>query len=130
MQLQMQNYGLGIMVITAWTGVASADFNQSSICKLLELDFAHLNKKKVMRDHQIDLMQGDFKKHICDPADLLVLVIDEVSFLVPEALHHIDIQLQRLRGVYDVPFGGVLIILAGDFLQKIHQAVFPLLNNL
>jgi hypothetical protein len=49
---------------------------------------------------------------------LLVFTIDEVSFLLPEALYHVDVQLRRLRGLPDVPFGGVALILAGDFWQK------------
>ena len=47
-----------------------------------------------------------------------MLVIDEISFVISSVLHHLDIQLQRLRAVYDVPFGGVILILAGDFHQK------------
>ena len=45
----------------------------------------------------------------------MVLTVDEVSFLVPESMHQVDVQLRRLRGVPDVAFGGVAIILAGDF---------------
>ena len=59
-----------------------------------------------------------FTDAACDPASLLVFTIDEVSFLVPEALHRVDVQLRRLRGLPDVPFGGVAVILAGDFWQK------------
>ena len=66
----------------------------------------------------ITIMQANFSKIYCEPKDLLVLVIDEISFVVSSVLHHLDIQLQRLRGVYDVPFGGVILILAGDFHQK------------
>eukprot|EP00973_Karenia_brevis_P012130 1645557-Karenia_brevis.AAC.1 len=61
---------------------------------------------------------GAFRDSACDPDRLLVFVIDEISFLVPEALEMINIQLQRLCGEIDVPFGGVLILLAGDFTQK------------
>jgi hypothetical protein len=47
-----------------------------------------------------------------------VLTIDEVSFIQPEALHLVDIQLRRLCGRPDIPFGGIALILAGDFWQK------------
>ena len=106
------------MVITAWTGVAAAPFATKTLCSLLKLDFKQMDKEKVMDQSKIAAMRAEFAQVICDPDELLSLVIDEVSFLVPEVLHQIDIQLQHVRGKYNVPFGGVAIILAGDFWQK------------
>ena len=55
---------------------------------------------------------------------------DEISLLVPEALEMINIQLQRLCGELDVPFGGVLILLAGDFTQKLPPNAISLAETL
>lgn len=44
------------------------------------------------------------------------LVIDEVSMLKASLLDKIDYIFRRIRGV-DLPYGGVQIILVGDFLQ-------------
>ena len=118
MQQELLRYNLGHMLVTAWTGIASAPFGTQTLCSLLKLDFKKLDADKPMTGDQISIMQANFSKIYCEPKDLLVLVIDEISFVVSSVLHHLDIQLQRLRGVYDVPFGGVILILAGDFHQK------------
>ncbi len=51
-----------------------------------------------------------------------VLVVDEVSALTPIMLVALD---EVLRQVYDrdKPFGGISIILTGDFDQKLQQSI-------
>ena len=55
-----------------------------------------------------------------------MLVIDECSFLVPESIHCVDVHLRPLRNSPDTPFGGVAIILAGDFRHKPSPSGVPL----
>ena len=114
----MRRLGLGGMVITAWTGVASAPFGSPTLCSLLKINFTSMATEKPMTEESLNLWRARFAEMACDPAELLVFTIDETSFLVPEALHCVDVQLCRLRGVSDVPFGGVAVLLAGDFWQK------------
>eukprot|EP00959_Pyramimonas_sp_CCMP1952_P264248 5526089-Pyramimonas_sp.AAC.1 len=71
-----------------------------------------------MTDDAIQALRADFTQAVCRPEDMLVLVIDECSFLVAEALSHVDVQLRRLVNEPDAPFGGIAVILAGDFWQK------------
>ena len=118
MQQELLRYNLGLMFITAWTGIASAPFGTQTLCSLLKLDSKKLDTDRPMTEDQISAVQADFAKIYCEPKDLLVLVIDAISFVVSSVLHHLDIQLQRLCAVYNVPFGGVSLILAGDFHEK------------
>lgn len=52
-------------------------------------------------------------------AHMQVLIIDEVSMVSAEMLYLIDIHLQVVRDTLR-PFGGVQIVLAGDFFQYEH----------
>ena len=63
-------------------------------------------------------IRTEYARYFGEPSDLAVFVIDQASFLEPAALHWVDKLLRWLVGEPDVPFGGVLLILAGDFLQK------------
>jgi len=114
----MLEEGLGEMVVTAWTGVAAAPFGSPTLCTLLKIQFARMKHTEAMNEDAINAMVGAFRDSACAPDRLLVFVVDEMSFLVPEAIEMINIQLQRLCGELDVPFGGVLLLLAGDFTQK------------
>lgn len=46
-----------------------------------------------------------------------VLVIDESSMMPPDLLEKLDLLGRRLRRQPDLPFGGIQLILAGDFFQ-------------
>ena len=48
---------------------------------------------------------------------LRALVIDEVSMLHGRFVLILDLLLRKARSIWDVPFGGVQMILVGDFLQ-------------
>ncbi|CAK0867394.1 unnamed protein product [Prorocentrum cordatum] len=109
---------LGVMAITAWTGVASAPLGSPTLCSLLKIDFARLSNAASMTDDAIQALRADFTQAVCRPEDVLVLIIDECSFLVAEALSHVDVQLRRLVNEPDAPFGGIAVILVGDFRQK------------
>jgi DNA replication protein DnaC len=46
-----------------------------------------------------------------------VLIIDEISMILPEFFEKASQILCHVRGVHSVPFGGLQVILLGDFLQ-------------
>ncbi|CAK0798449.1 unnamed protein product [Prorocentrum cordatum] len=102
---------LGAMAIAAWTGVASAPFGSPTLRSLLKIDFARLSNAASMTDDAIQALRADFTQAACRPEDLL-------AFLVAEALSHVDVQLRRLVNEPDAPFGGIAVILVGDFWQK------------
>lgn len=45
------------------------------------------------------------------------LIIDEVSMIPGQLLNYLDWHLRHVRGVKDAPFGGVQLVMVGDFLQ-------------
>lgn len=46
-----------------------------------------------------------------------VLIIDECSMISPELFSKLDIVARNVRGILDAPFGGIQVILCGDFFQ-------------
>ena len=48
---------------------------------------------------------------------IAMLIIDEISALKPEFLAIIDQRLRTLTGKYDEEFGGLAVILMGDFFN-------------
>ncbi len=63
-------------------------------------------------------IRAGFALYFGEPTDLLEFVIDEVSFIDSAALHWVDKLLRLLVNQPSVPFGGILLTLAGDFWQK------------
>ena len=49
-------------------------------------------------------------------AALLMIILDEVSFVKHQDLWLLDARLRQIMGV-DLPFGGLHVVLFGDFLQ-------------
>ena len=58
-----------------------------------------------------------------------VLIIDEDSMLGVQSLMKIDIRCRELKGLPNVPFGGLSIILIGDFFQLKPVKDSPLYSN-
>ena len=49
--------------------------------------------------------------------DTQLLIVDEVSMMTPELLEKLDLVGRRIRKRPDLPFGGLKLVLAGDFCQ-------------
>jgi len=82
------------MTIHAWSGIGIKDF-------LTEWDIDSMTQKQPLVKR--------FER-------TSVLIIDEVSMLRPEMLDMVD-QVARAMKRLDVPFGGMQVILSGDFFQ-------------
>ena len=117
LQRVVRRLRLGGFVVSAWTGVASAPFGSPTLTSMLGIDFMNLDELKDADEAQIAKMQSTFAAITgCEPDELCAFVIDEISFVEDKGLCQIDRQLRRLTG-HDVPFGGVALIAAGDFIQ-------------
>jgi len=46
-----------------------------------------------------------------------ILVIDEISMVTPDFFVKLDILFRKARQEYDRPFGGVILVMVGDFTQ-------------
>lgn len=49
---------------------------------------------------------------------LQVLILDEVSMISAEMFHQLEHHVRIIRGV-DKPFGGVQLVLSGDYFQQV-----------
>jgi hypothetical protein len=123
----MRRYGLGTMLASAFTGVAAAPLPGKSpgtgaptLCTLLgmegSLEEGTVNtagsNQKVASAERIKAFE-----HWAGPCDNLgAIFVDEVSFVSPGFMHHMDLQLQLLMKSR-LPFGGLVVIVAGDFYQ-------------
>jgi DNA-binding NarL/FixJ family response regulator len=97
-------------VVLAPTGIAASHINGMTIHS-----FFGLGVKERVNDGLIKfLIKQKFIKNRLDRLD--VLIIDEVSMISPDLFETIDRILRKFKNT-EQPFGGVQVILSGDFFQ-------------
>lgn len=100
-----------VIAVTASTGVAADALKGSTLHSYLGLGLAQepLTKLvgKVMRN---DKLVSKWKK-------LDILIIDEISMLDPDLFDKLDHLIRAMRKELTKPFGGIQLILSGDFYQ-------------
>jgi ATP-dependent DNA helicase PIF1 len=99
-----------IMGITSTTGISALLFGGMTLHSFLGIGLGNDSVEAIVgklykRPH--------LKKKWCD---LEVLIIDEISMLPPDLFDKIENVARRIRH-NDEPFGGIQLILSGDFLQ-------------
>ena len=118
---QMQKHGAGYLVVTAYTGVASAPFGGPTLLALMSLSITCKNARDVrqLSDVAVAAARAKFFSE-CGVSldDVGGIVIDEVSFITAAVFGHVDHVLRAMTGNLDVPCGGVPILLCGDNHQK------------
>ena len=95
-------------VILGPTGTSAALLNGSTYHSFLGLGFAGKSKK----NEATNIAQVKMKLEGVD-----YIFIDEVSMLACHDLYKISAQLAKTLNAFDLPFGGMNIIFAGDFAQ-------------
>jgi len=114
----MQQYGLGGAVATSFMGCAAAPLNGSTLCSLLTLtgdDCARNKPKEKVSQADIttfELLCG------CPRTKLTVLFVDELSTVGGIFAGNIDQTLRLIMECTGLAMGGLIVIFAGDFLQK------------
>nr|DAV76439.1 MAG TPA: ATP dependent DNA helicase [Caudoviricetes sp.] len=96
------------IAITATTGLAAAHLGGQTIHR-----WSGIGVNKVLDNDWIFTVS---KKKTKDIRRTEVLIIDEISMLHDYSFTAVDIALRRVRG-NDIPFGGIQVILCGDFFQ-------------
>lgn len=97
--------------ITASTGIAATHIGGYTIHS-----WSGIGIKRGLSEEDLDQIAQNERvaKRIANTA---VLIIDEVSMLGSETLRMVDAVVRQVRHRYDEPFGGMQVILVGDFFQ-------------
>ena len=96
--------------ITASTGIAATHIGGFTIHS-----WCGIGIKKKLEKHDLEKIasSGYIKKRI---GRAKILIIDEISMLLPETLSMVDAVCRKIKGSA-APFGGLQIVLVGDFFQ-------------
>lgn len=98
------------VAVTASTGIAATHMNGMTIH-----GWAGIGIKDTMDEHDIELLEG--KQYLWKRFEKArVLIIDEVSMLHAHRLDIVERVCRRFKRS-DKPFGGLQVILSGDFFQ-------------
>lgn len=89
-----------------FTGIAAANLlpNGRTIHDQFQFSINDLDKLNQLRSR-------------LSPSKLVMLVIDEISYISPETIGQIDNRLRQLMGKPEILFGGIGVLLMGDFFQ-------------
>ena len=102
--------GKKVLGVTSTTGTSAILFGGSTLHSFLGIGLGKAN---------VESLYGIIisKKYLRSRwMNLKTLIIDEVSMLNPELFDKLELLARRLRN-NDKPFGGIQLILSGDFLQ-------------
>ncbi len=97
--------------IVAPTGIAASHLGGQTIHSFFALGHTWKHRRGVCRVFYLDkkYLKTRFSK-------LKLLIIDEVSMISPELFSAMDLILRGFKGT-DAPFGGVQVVISGDFFQ-------------
>ncbi|KAJ8599440.1 hypothetical protein CTAYLR_007447 [Chrysophaeum taylorii] len=114
--------GLGHIVCTGYTGVSAAAFGAATLLSLFDLGIArprHVPDRSSFTGSKQHEARTKFQA-LCGVTydDIAGLVIDEISFVDAALIGHVDACARALTGAWDVPFGGIPVLLAGDNFQE------------
>ncbi len=93
--LNLSGPGIKTRTIHSWAGIGKGD---ATALKLIEKIKSHYEHKRRWEEIQ-------------------VLIIDEVSMLGATLFKKLDLIARVVRGRRDEPFGGIRLVMSGDFLQ-------------
>jgi len=108
----LQTLGLDkTIAVTALTGIAGTHIDGLTLHSWSGIPTRQTNKERILKVLQDDVETVDRWK----TTDLLV--IDEISMMSAELFNKLDYIGRHIRDVLDKPFGGLQLILSGDFCQ-------------
>lgn len=103
----------GEKIVVAPTGVAAINAGGSTINSFFQINPYKKYPEKF--DVFSEFKYRREKKEII--RDISVLIIDEISMVKCEVLDLLNTILKAFRGKYDLPFGGVQLVVIGDLFQ-------------
>jgi ATP-dependent DNA helicase PIF1 len=87
--------GQGAKTLHSWAGIGLARETPQELAAIV-----HANRRS--------------KKRWCETQ---ILILDEVSMMTPDILEKLDLIARRVRQCPDIRFGGIQLVLSGDFCQ-------------
>ena len=96
------------IVKAAFTGTAAANIKGQTLHSAFSFSFGNefFSLSDKVRDERRNQLEN-----------LLVVIIDEFSFIKADMLYLLDMRLREVKQVPDVAFGGISVFLFGDILQ-------------
>ncbi|CEP61666.1 DNA helicase PIF1 LALA0_S03e08064g [Lachancea lanzarotensis] len=105
-----RKYGNENVAVTASTGLAACNIGGITVHSFAGIGLGQGDKKALLKKVKRS------KKHCARWSEIHALVIDEVSMIDGDLLDNLDFIAKSLRKSW-APFGGIQIILSGDFFQ-------------
>lgn len=106
-----KKYGDHAVTVTASTGLAAINVGGTTLHSFAKIgmgyDDAEMMIQRVNKNPEIKAKWRQTK----------VLIIDEISMITPEFFNKVDRLARVIRHRKEVPFGGIQLILTGDFFQ-------------
>ena len=96
------------IVKAAFTGTAAANIKGQTLHSAFSFSFG--NEFFSLSDKSRDERRNQLE-------NLVVVIIDEFSFIKADMLYLLDLRLRELKQVPDIVFGGISVFLFGDILQ-------------
>ena len=125
---------LGRLVITAFTGAGAAVFGAATLLTLYKISIApddHIRDRNTVTFAKAQKLRENFRTQCgVEISDVAGIVIDEISFNTAKLIGHVDYTCRALTDEWDVPFGGLIVLLAGDNSQKRPCGGMPWYNTL
>jgi len=104
---------------TAFMGIAALNINGYTMNSLIDVPL-EMNEgsgaTKRIKPWDPDCLQTFKQKYNVN--NLSAIIIDEISMVKPWMLAYLDERLKEATQTYDKPFGGVAVIMLGDFDQQ------------
>ncbi len=111
-----------LQATVAPTGIAALNAQAQTIHSFFHLEHAVLDARHLSKGGRFGPLYRRMRR----------LVIDEISMVRADVVDAVDARLRQVRGD-PRPFGGVQVVMVGDFLQLppvVQEADWPLLENL
>ena len=99
-----------VVLVAAFTGQASFGVRGTTLDSLFSLNFMNKGALKPLGEKSLQRKRLQFK-------DIRLIIIDEISMVSYEKLKQIDQRMRQIKDKPLLPFGGVSVIVFGDFLQ-------------
>ena len=116
---------MGFVLKTAHYGVAAMNIGGSTLHKTFKISVNDgVNSKQSLSSQSLVDM-----RRLLNVENLSMLIIDEISNVPPSLFHRVNQRLQQIMNC-NLPFGGLNVMIVGDFLQKQPPASISLVKGL